>query len=129
MEATVESCIVDQADLLGEIFSWLCKPFLEPLHGDPCLAPGLEMRIIEIFTLSWTPFDDLIDNWPASCSLVSDTFDPLLENSPPIFVIFRVVEELLEDVLVSFAIEIVRKPEDLVTPVVSKIDHVSEQAM
>ena len=122
MEATVESCIVDQADLLSEIFSWLCKPFLEPVHGDPCLAPRLEMCIIEVFALSWTPFDDLVDNWSASCSLVSDTFDPLLEDSPPIFVILRVVEELLEYVLISFAIKIVGKPENLV-------DHVREQAV
>jgi len=129
MKTTVESCIVDQSDLLGEILSWLCQPFLEPLHGDPCLAPGLEVHVIEVFTLSWAPFDDLVDNRSTSCSFVSDTFDPLLEDSPPIFVISRVVEEVLKYVLASFTVEIVGKAEDLVTPVVSKIDHVSEQAM
>jgi hypothetical protein len=107
----------------------LYKLFLEPLHRDPCLAPGLEIYIIEVFTLSWTPFNNSVNNWSASCSLVSDTFNPLLEDFLPIFVVFRIVKKLLEYILVSFIVKIVGKSEDLITLVVSKINYVSEQAM
>ena len=126
IEATIKSYIIDYTDLVGEILAQLYKPLCQFIYSDLYLALRLKVYLIEVLTRSWTLFNNFINNQSVLCSLVSNIFDPLLEDSLSVFIIYRVVEELLEYILVQLIIEIVGEAEDLVTPVVSKINYTNK---
>lgn len=129
IEVTVESYVIDQADFLSEIFNQLRELSCQPLHNDPCLTLGLKIGYVEVFAPSQASFDNSINNQSISCSLISNPFDPLLEDSLSVFVVLTVIEELLEYIQVSLTIEIVGKMQDLVTLIISEIDYISEKVI